>query len=287
MSRIPYITPATANTISNCVEKLFEYVNSGYPKQNALEKVASEYDLTPKQIRLVAHLYNNGLVNQYVFDNDRRNVHDSEAIIDPEPVIQNLFPKKKYASSDDSVSLWYLRSFNENIKEGSGRYENRVQSLYGYDKCDFVREITLENELKRLYFREKNLYQQYKTASIGLQTQFLNYLEELNNYFKQHYAIHPEEVKKVASLYYPHLVRLFDEVIEYDKKREYQRNQPVDWSKPPYSILEAIDDILEKNAHISEILRENTKKMKEIDKKLFPHIKKASKKKRLQVNLNL
>lgn len=251
MNQIPLISRQTADLLNSCLEQLYSYIEAGFHPNEALKKVATERDLLPKQIAVLAYAYNNGIVN-YSFDtNDYLALHKNDKLISPDKVIEEIYPSfiKKQSSTEENVSSWYLLKPSEHTANRLGRSLKHASLLSSPITDDMRSPESLEREMFRLFSQEKNRLEMIKTAKLQLQNIFIDRINQLADYFKKADAIHPEEVKKNVGYYYPNLLPIFNLI--KTAERQYRTNCPVIWDSEPYSIIREISDLTDKYSIVS------------------------------------
>lgn len=275
-NQIPPLTRKTAEKLNQCIEKLASLVEDGWNPTEALVKVANEHNLLPQQIIMVGHAYNTGLANHRLLEQRDLTALHSEILANPHAVVEQLYPsesKTKKASHNEEISGWYLYSIPEHIKTARGVQSNH----WAFGDNIWEKEVSKESK-EREFMR---LYRELRTKQASLKTMVLNLADRIQQavtdiqyYFKTASAIDPQEVLENCSIWNPPLAKILEMILsdeEFKKQasgRAYLKRIPVDWEKPPYSLLQGLYDDVQRYAEFREVYEDHRSKLAAIETKL-------------------
>lgn len=263
MCPIPLLSLDDATRIEKVLDAMYADVELGVHPNEALEKVATAYNLTPEFIRLVGRAYNSGLTNYYIHGEKNTRKLASFPVCDPETIVRKLYkvqPKQK----SGSVSLdYYATPVELGLKFPRVPRDDYVKA------ADFRSESSYAKEFMTLYNRVRKERDEYLSAMHKWASQADMCLQHLADYFRSVGAVDPDEVLENCRVYIRGADVLFKTAgVTKAKNVQYSRNVPVDWSKQPYASVKAAVFAVERFAEASRRYQQIASRIRELEARL-------------------
>lgn len=230
--RVSLMDEATLEYLQSLAGHLYDYVEQGMKPNEALKKIAIDFDLTPEYIRVVGRAYNSGITNYYIHQERNLKKLAKFELCEPENVVRGLFKTKKSAENADIISTDYLipaKSFNfKELSYGSPAHVQHKERASIYKL----------KEARNLFHKAANDVEDLKHTLTWLEVNYEKELDNIHRYFKRADAINPEIVKEncyVMGIKADTLLKQAN--VEYEPKKTYSSQTSFAVNQAPYNHL--------------------------------------------------
>ena len=218
--------------------------------ERSLEKVARQLNLSPDQIRRVAHAYNTGtILNQLKTSEGVFEKAAAPRLVNAELVVKSIFKNAKVVD-DDSVSTDYFSPPKLPVKSA------QVSETFSVGVA--VSRILKQAEYKIKTSPPPPTRQQLKQEKLDKQAAarntIISKLFTLKDYFRKEGAIDPDEVIENSTLVFGSGVRqLIKYALEGVSNKKFTKYAEVNWNKTPYK---EVAEICKNSQQLVEATRE-------------------------------